>query len=41
VILLLDSHPFDRLLAARAVVENVPIVSKDPIFAQYGITQIW
>jgi PIN domain nuclease of toxin-antitoxin system len=33
--------PFDRLLVAQAIVENVPLVSKDDIFDQYGITRVW
>src|ERR1700692_3950195 len=33
--------PFDRLLAAQAIVENFPIVSADSIFDKYGVTRIW
>lgn len=33
--------PFDRLLAAQAIVENVPLVSADPVFSQYGVACIW
>ena len=33
--------PFDRLLAAQAQVENVPIVSGDPAFDPYGIQRLW
>jgi PIN domain nuclease of toxin-antitoxin system len=33
--------PFDRLLAAQAEVEDVPIVSSDPVFDQYGLSRIW
>ena len=33
--------PFDRLLVAQARVENVPLVSVDSIFDQYGITRLW
>jgi PIN domain nuclease of toxin-antitoxin system len=33
--------PFDRLLVAQAQVENVPLVSVDSIFDQYGITRLW
>lgn len=47
--LLLDSHsflwfnrdPFDRLLIAQALVEQMPIVSRDPEFDAYGITRMW
>ena len=40
----LPSHhrdPFDRLLIAQALVEDVPIVSADTTFEQYGIARIW
>lgn len=33
--------PFDRLLVAQAQVENVPIVSSDPVLERYGIARIW
>ncbi len=33
--------PFDRLLAAQATVENVPLVSADAVFDQYGVKRIW
>ena len=33
--------PFDRLLVAQAQVENVPLVSTDPVFTQYGIARLW
>ncbi len=33
--------PFDRLLAAQAKVEDVPIVSSDAVFDNYGVSRIW
>jgi PIN domain nuclease of toxin-antitoxin system len=33
--------PFDRLLAAQCLVENIPMVSADAALDQYGITRIW
>ena len=33
--------PFDRLLIAQARVENIPLVSADAAFDQYGITRLW
>jgi PIN domain nuclease of toxin-antitoxin system len=33
--------PFDRLLAAQARAENIPLVSSDSIFDQYGLKRIW
>ncbi|WP_423222971.1 type II toxin-antitoxin system VapC family toxin [Candidatus Amarolinea aalborgensis] len=32
--------PFDRLLIAQAMVENIPVLSVDPLFAQYPIQVI-
>ncbi len=33
--------PFDRLLVAQAQVEQMPLVSSDPMFDAYGITRLW
>lgn len=33
--------PFDRLLAAQALAEGIPIVSTDPAFDDYGATRLW
>ncbi len=33
--------PFDRLLAAQALVENIPLISSDPIFDLYNVKRIW
>jgi PIN domain nuclease of toxin-antitoxin system len=33
--------PFDRLLVAQAIVEGVPIVSRDRWLARYGVEVIW
>jgi len=33
--------PFDRLLAAQAIVESIPILSADAIFDQYGAGRVW
>jgi PIN domain nuclease of toxin-antitoxin system len=41
VLLLHHRDPFDRLLIAQAQVENVPIVSADPVFDRYGVNRIW
>ncbi len=35
------SDPFDRLLAAQALAENLPLVSGDPAFGAYGVTVVW
>jgi PIN domain nuclease of toxin-antitoxin system len=33
--------PFDRMLAAQAQVENIPLVSADQIFDKYSVSRIW
>ncbi len=33
--------PFDRMLVAQAIVENVPLVTCDPEILRYPITPIW
>jgi PIN domain nuclease of toxin-antitoxin system len=40
----LPSHhrdPFDRLLAAQALIEDLAIVSADPVFAKYKVKRVW
>lgn len=33
--------PFDRMLAAQAQMEGLPIVSNDDVFDSYGVVRIW
>lgn len=33
--------PFDRLMVAQALVENIPIVSIDAALDLYGVTRLW
>jgi PIN domain nuclease of toxin-antitoxin system len=33
--------PFDRLIIAQALIENLPIATKDQLFSQYGLTIRW
>jgi PIN domain nuclease of toxin-antitoxin system len=33
--------PFDRILAAQALIEDVPIVTKDAAFSTFGVEVIW
>jgi PIN domain nuclease of toxin-antitoxin system len=33
--------PFDRMLVAQALQEGAPIVSRDPLIAQYQVQIIW
>ena len=40
----LASHhgdPFDRLLIAQALEEEIPVVTADPVFRKYGVKRIW
>jgi len=32
--------PFDRMLVAQAAVEELTMVTRDPVFARYGVTRI-
>lgn len=33
--------PFDRLLAAQALMEGIPLLSADKSFDPYGVTRLW
>jgi PIN domain nuclease of toxin-antitoxin system len=33
--------PFDRMIAAQALAEDIPILSIDPKLDSFGITRIW
>jgi PIN domain nuclease of toxin-antitoxin system len=33
--------PFDRMLAAQALVEDAPLVTNDPAFAGLGVRTVW
>lgn len=33
--------PFDRLIIAQALVEDLPILSVDPAFEAYSVRRIW
>ena len=33
--------PFDRLLIAQSILEQIPIVGADQIFDSYGIERLW
>ena len=33
--------PFDRLLAAQAIAEDIPLVGRDVVFAPYGLRRLW
>lgn len=33
--------PFDRLLVAQAALDNLTLISADPMFDSYGIRRLW
>jgi PIN domain nuclease of toxin-antitoxin system len=33
--------PFDRVLVAQAIVENIPLVSIDAVFDAYPVNKLW
>jgi len=33
--------PFDRLIIAQSLIEDLPIVSIDTQFDEYGVKRIW
>ena len=33
--------PFDRIIIAQGLYENLKIMSRDTIFDEYGVTRIW
>jgi PIN domain nuclease of toxin-antitoxin system len=33
--------PFDRMLIAQARILNVPVVTTDPVFGNYGVVGVW
>ena len=38
---LFHKDPFDRIMIAQAITENIPIISIDPYFQSYPVTVIW
>ena len=38
---LFHGDPFDRMLAAQALAEGVPLVSKDRELDRYGVRRVW
>ena len=33
--------PFDRMLIAQSILEELPFVTRDPAFANYDVQVIW
>jgi PIN domain nuclease of toxin-antitoxin system len=43
-LLQLESHhqdPFDRMIIAQALAENLSLATKDEVFQEYGVTILW
>ena len=38
---LIHRDPFDRIIIAQAIAENMPIVSSDDVFQQYPVNCVW
>jgi PIN domain nuclease of toxin-antitoxin system len=38
---LIHRDPFDRIIIAQAIAENIPLVSSDDIFKQYPVDCVW
>ena len=38
---LVHRDPFDRIIIAQAIAENMPLVSSDNVFKQYPVNCIW
>jgi len=33
--------PFDRMLIAQSQAENIPVISNESLFDNYGVTRLW
>ena len=33
--------PFDRMIIAQAITEQIPVISVDPLFECYPVTRLW
>ncbi|OAN45093.1 twitching motility protein PilT [Chloroflexus islandicus] len=33
--------PFDRLIIAQSLIENIPIIGSDAVFDAYGVSRLW
>ena len=33
--------PFDRIIAAQSLVQNIPLISSDEIFDAYNVNRLW
>jgi PIN domain nuclease of toxin-antitoxin system len=37
----LHKDPFDRIIIAQALCEKIPVLSADPLFAEYGVKNLF
>ena len=35
------NDPFDRMLAAQSQIEDIPLVTADPVFKVFGTRTLW
>lgn len=38
---LVHRDPFDRMLAAQGITEDIALVSQDEVFDQFGVRRLW
>ena len=38
---LIHRDPFDRIIAAQSILEEIPLISSDKIFDDYNVQRIW
>jgi PIN domain nuclease of toxin-antitoxin system len=38
---MIHRDPWDRLLVAQAQIENLPIITAEPVIEQYDVDVIW
>jgi len=38
---MIHRDPFDRIIIAQAIAENMPLVSSDDVFKQYPVSCVW
>ena len=38
---LIHRDPFDRIIIAQAIAEDMPLISSDDVFKQYPVNRIW
>jgi PIN domain nuclease of toxin-antitoxin system len=38
---IIHRDPFDRIIIAQSIAENIPVVSSDEVFKQYPVNYVW